>query len=188
MSHNSSGGDGDASSSTSGGQGDGGQGSGRGGVQGNSASGSDTPASSSSTSLTSGSGTASSASSANATFLDALNTQERVTYVNAMSSTQPLPIVTYEDHVHLDSGASNHMQPTSANLTGVIPYITNVVLPNGADIKVTKADTLSVSYLELLQRLRHTIPLLNALHVLGLRTALWSVIQFATVWSYNYFW
>jgi hypothetical protein len=33
-----------------------------------------------------------------------------------------------------------------------------------------------VSCLDLLTRLRHTILLLNTLHVLGLRTTLWSVI------------
>jgi hypothetical protein len=36
-----------------------------------------------------------------------------------------------------------------------------------------------VSCLDLLQRLRHTVPLLNTLHVLGLQMTLWSLIQFA---------
>ena len=178
-SHNSSGDDYGDASSTTGGQGDGGRGSGRGGVQGSSASGSNTPAFSTSTSPASGIGTSASSASANATLAASRTQQERVTYANAMSSTQPLPIVTYEDHVNLDSGASDHMHPTRANLTDVVPYITNVILPNGADIKVTEAGTLRVSCLDLLQRLRHTIPLLNTLHVLGLQMTLWSVIQFA---------
>jgi len=97
-----------------------------------------------------------------------------------MSNTQPLPIVTYKDHVTLDSGASDHtMHSRRKDLTNIVAFITNVILPNGADIKVTKAGTLRVSCLDLLTRLRHTIPLLNMLHVLGLRTTLWSVIQFA---------
>jgi len=70
------------------------------------------------------------------------------------------------------------MHPTRADLTDVVPYITDVILPNGADIKVIKAGTLCVSCLDLLQRLWHTIPLLNTLHVLGLQTTLWSVIIF----------
>ena len=37
--------------------------------------------------------------------------------------------------------------------------------------------TVSKKYAD--EALRHTIPLLNTLHVLGLRTTLWSVIQFA---------
>ena len=96
-----------------------------------------------------------------------------------MSSTQLLPIVTYEDHVTLDSGASDHMHSRRKDLTDIVAFITDVILPNGADIKVTKAGILRVSCLDLLTRLRHTIPLLNTLHVLGLRTTLWSVIQFA---------
>jgi len=105
--------------------------------------------------------------------------EQRVTYVNAMSSTQPLPIVTYEDHVTLDSGASDHMHSRRKDLTDIVAFITDVILPDGADIKVTEAGILRVSCLDLLTRLRHTIPLLNTLHVLGLRTTLWSVIQFA---------
>jgi hypothetical protein len=96
-----------------------------------------------------------------------------------MSSTQLLPIVTYEDHVTLDSGASDHMHSRRKDLTDIVAFITDVILPNGADIKVTKAGILRVSCLDLFTRLRHTIPLLNTLHVLGLRTTLWSVIQFA---------
>jgi len=64
-------------------------------------------------------------------------------------------------------------------LTDIVAFITDVILPDGADIKVTETGILRVSYLDLLTRLRHTIPLLNTLHALGLRTTLWSVIQFA---------
>jgi hypothetical protein len=71
------------------------------------------------------------------------------------------------------------MHSRRKDLTDIVAFITNVILPNGADIKVTKAGTLRVSCLDLLQRLRHTIPLLNTLHVLGLQMTLWSVIQFA---------
>jgi hypothetical protein len=104
--------------------------------------------------------------------------EQQVAYVNVMSSAQPLPIITYEDHVTLDSGASDHMHSRRKDLTDIIAFITDV-LPDGADIKVTKAGILCVSCLDLLTRLWHTIPLLNTLHVLGLRTTLWSVIQFA---------
>jgi len=96
-----------------------------------------------------------------------------------MSSTQPLPIVTYEDHVTLDSGASDHMHSRRQDLYDVVAFITDVILPDGADIKVIEAGILRVSCLDLLTRLRQTIPLLNTLHVLGLRTTLWSVIQIA---------
>jgi len=44
---------------------------------------------------------------------------------------------------------------------------------------VIEAGTLHVSCLDLLHKVRHIIPLLNTLHVLGLRTTLWSVIKFA---------
>jgi len=44
---------------------------------------------------------------------------------------------------------------------------------------VIEAGTLRVSCLNLLHKVRHIIPLLNTLHVLGLRTTLWSVIKFA---------
>jgi len=44
---------------------------------------------------------------------------------------------------------------------------------------VIEAGTLRVSCLDLLHKVRHIIPLFNTLHVLGLRTTLWSVIKFA---------
>jgi len=71
------------------------------------------------------------------------------------------------------------MHSRRKDLTDIIALITDVILPDGADIKVTKAGILRVSCLNLLMRLRHTIPLLNTLHILGLRTTLWSVSQFA---------
>ena len=87
----------------------------------------------------------------------------------------------YEDNVNMDSGASDHMHPDRAQLTKVVPYFTDVILPNGADINVIEAGTLRVSCLDLLHKIRHIIPLLNTLHVLGLRTTLWSVIKFAVI-------
>jgi hypothetical protein len=75
--------------------------------------------------------------------------KQQVTYVNAVSSTQPLPIVTYEDHVTLDSGASDHMHSRCKDLTDIVAFITDVILPNGADIKVTEAVILRVSCLNL---------------------------------------
>ena len=85
----------------------------------------------------------------------------------------------YEDNVNMDSGASDHMHPDRSQLTNVVPYFTDVILPDGADINVIEAGTLRVSCLDLLNKVRHIIPLLNTLHVLGLHTTLWSVIKFA---------
>jgi len=148
-------------------------------VQGDSTSDSATPASGTSTAPASGSGTASSAS-ANATVaISSTQDKQQVTYVSAMSSTQPLPIVTYKDHITLDLVASDHMHSRRKDLTNFVAFITDVILPDDADIKVTEAGILRVSCLDLLTRLQHTIPLLNTLRVLGLRTTLWSVIQFA---------
>jgi len=65
----------------------------------------------------------------------------------------------------MDSGASNHMHPDQAQLTNVVPYFTDVILPDGADINVIEAGTLRVSCLDLLHKVRHIIPLLNTLHV-----------------------
>jgi len=85
----------------------------------------------------------------------------------------------YEDNVNMDSGASDHMHPDRSQLTKVVPYFTDVILPNGADINVIEAGTLHVSCLDLLHKVRHIIPLFNTLHVLCLRTTLWSVIKIA---------
>ena len=96
-----------------------------------------------------------------------------------LPTPQLLPILIYEDNVNMDSGASDHMHPDRAQLTNVVPYFTDVILPKGANINVIEAGTLLVSCLNLLHKVRHIIPLLNTLHVPGLRTTLWSVIKFA---------
>ena len=171
-SHNSQGGSGASNTS-------GGRGGGRSEVMGGSTSGSATPASGTSTTPASGSGTASSASANTTVAISSTQDEQRVTYVNAMDSTQPLPIVTYEDHLTLNSGAIGHMHSRCKGLTDIVAFIPDVILPDGADIKVTETGILRVSCLDLLTRLRQTIPLLNTLHVLGLRTTLWSVIQIA---------
>jgi hypothetical protein len=66
-----------------------------------------------------------------------------------MSNTQPLPIVTSKDHVTLDSGASDHMHSRCKDLTDIVAFITDVILPDGAYIKVTEAVILRVSCLDL---------------------------------------
>ena len=98
-----------------------------------------------------------------------------------LPTPQLLPILIYEDNVNMDSGASDHMHPDRAQLTNVVPYFTDVILPKGANINVIEAGTLLVSCLNLLHKVRHIIPLLNTLHVPGLRTTLWSVIKFAVI-------
>jgi len=66
--------------------------------------------------------------------------EQRVTYVNAMSSTQLLPKVTYEEHVTLDSGASDHMHSRRKDLADIVAFITDVILPDCADINIDFPD------------------------------------------------
>jgi len=122
MSRNSQGGGGASSIS-------GGRGGGRSEVQGGSTSGSATPASGTSTTPASGSGTTSSTSANTTVAISSNQDKQRVTNVNAMSSTQPLPKVTYEDHVALDSGASDHMHSRRQDLTDIVEYITECYSP-----------------------------------------------------------
>ena len=87
-------------------------------------------------------------------------------------------MVVYEDSVILDSGATDHMVPSSHYVTDVSPAYSQALLPDNTVLAVTEQGTLRVSVYDQLRRRRWVIPLLHTLVVEGIRKILWSVPQF----------
>jgi len=89
------------------------------------------------------------------------------------------PIVLYTpQNVLLDSGASDHMHSDIDALTHLEEFITEVILPDGNLAESFYRGTLRMGCVCKESLEEFNVPLLDTLHVTGLRLTLWSVPAF----------